>query len=434
MSQFILALLGEQNVSPLILRFDLIFRSERSFFVQIPHCGFEKYLFERWNKQMMESKVFADNFSRSFSESGDFFQFLSARQARSKWMTAPSKELRFEPVERGSTLGNLYMQIYDHNGAAEILEDTMENTSLLLKVDGKDYPVRSCAIKTVLERARISGHALNKVSKTVFAEILNYCMGVASGDSLIKIADEKVSAVHGGDPKDYTVMEMLPLFKATSDFLNREYPGNTFMTAHFDHSIATAIWRLDGQADNLLDTYHREIAAKGLQTEKMVPALRFSTSDVGMSGANLYPIFLVGAESRIVPLGYSIRTEHKNGVDMQYFEEQLRLVYAQFEKALDKQVQLMNIEIRYPVTTLMRVLKRIKAPKKASYEAMDYFVAIHGDSPCTAYELFMQMSDVIFSAQCDGASGLRIAQLEEIVSRALNVNWHEYDHPGDFKW
>ena len=313
-----------------------------------------------------------------------------------------------------------------------ILNEDM--SSFRVKVDGKDYPVRSCAIKTVLERARISGHALNKVSKTVFAEILNYCMGVASGDSLIKIADEKVSAVHGGDPKDYTVMEMLPLFKATSDFLNREYPGNTFMTAHFDHSIATAIWRLDGQADKLLDTYHREIAAKGLQTEKMVPALRFSTSDVGMSGANLYPIFLVGAESRIVPLGYSIRTEHKNGVDMQYFEEQLRLVYAQFEKALDKQVQLMNIEIRYPVTTLMRVLKRIKAPKKASYEAMDYFVAIHGDSPCTAYELFMQMSDVIFSAQCDGASGLRIAQLEEIVSRALNVNWHEYDHPGDFKW
>ena len=93
----------------------------------------------------------------------------------------------------------------------------MENTSLLLKVDGKDYPVRSCAIKTVLERARISGHALNKVSKTVFAEILNYCMGVASGDSLIKIADEKVSAVHGGDPKDYTVMEMLPLFTLMSN-------------------------------------------------------------------------------------------------------------------------------------------------------------------------------------------------------------------------
>ena len=146
---------------------------------------------------MTERKIFADSFSQSFTEAGEFFQFLSDRKSRSQWMTAPSRELQFEPVERGSTLGNLYMQIYDHNGTGEILEDTMANTSLLLKVDGKDYPVRSCAIKTVLERARISGHALNKVSKAVFAEILNYCMGVASGDSLIKIADEKVSAVHG---------------------------------------------------------------------------------------------------------------------------------------------------------------------------------------------------------------------------------------------
>ena len=125
---------------------------------------------------MTESKVFTDNFSRSFTESGDFFQFLSDRKARSKWMTAPSRELQFEPVERGSTLGNLYMQIYDSNGKAEILEDTMENTSLLMRVNGETIPVRSCAIKTVLERARISGNALSKVSKAVFAEILNYCI------------------------------------------------------------------------------------------------------------------------------------------------------------------------------------------------------------------------------------------------------------------
>ena len=94
----------------------------------------------------------------------------------------------------------------------------------------------------------------------------------------------------------------------------------------------------------------------------------------------------------------------------------------------------MNIEIRYPVTTLMRVLKRIKAPKKASYEAMDYFMAIHGEDPCTAYDLFMQMSDVIFSAQCDGASGSKIAQMEENVARAFTVRWKDYDIPGEAKW
>ena len=96
---------------------------------------------------MMESKVFADNFSRSFSESGDFFQFLSARQARSKWMTAPSKELRFEPVERGSTLGNLYMQIYDHNGDADVLEDTMENKRRRKIIETAELPIASAEVR-----------------------------------------------------------------------------------------------------------------------------------------------------------------------------------------------------------------------------------------------------------------------------------------------
>ncbi len=383
---------------------------------------------------MTETKVFADDFSCSFSNSGDFLRFLDERASNSQWLTAHSKDLRFEPLEKNSPAGNLFLQLYSINGSGDAIIDTMENTSLLMRVNGESYPVRSCALKTVLERARISGYALNKVSKTVFAEILNYCMGVASGDSLIKVADEKVSAVHGGDPKDYAIMEMVPLFEHVCDYVNREFPGNHFVTARFDHSMATAIWRLDGQADKLLDTYRREVAAKGLNPNGIVPALRFSTSDVGMSGANLYPIFLHGNSDRIIPLGYPIKTEHKSGVDLDYFDQQLNLLYARFCDAIQAQMKLLNIDVRYPATTMLGVLKRIGAPKKASYEALDYFTAIHGDTPCTAYELFMQMSDVIFSAQCDGATGTRIAQLEEIIARALRVNWSEYDRPGDFKW
>lgn len=83
---------------------------------------------------------------------------------------------------------------------------------------------------------------------------------------------------------------------------------------------------------------------------------------------------------------------------------------------------------------MLGVLKRIGAPKKASYEAADLFAAQQGDRPCTAYEIYLAMSEVIFISQCNGASGTRIAQLEEVLARALNINWHEYDRPGDFKW
>lgn len=384
---------------------------------------------------MTESKIFADSYSATFRESEEFLRFLKERKDNSKWMTAPSKSLQFQSIERDTSLGNLYMQIYQHNGREDLLNDTMDNTSLLLSVNGCEYPVRSCALKTILERARISGHALNKVSNTVFTQILNYCMDVASGDSLIKVADEKISAVHGGDPKDYAILEMLPLFQKVKDYLENQFPGCNFMTATFDHSLAMAIWSLDGQTDELLDTYRREVAAKGLDTSKVVrPGLRFMTSDVGVSGANLYPILLVGSANRIVPLGYPIKTEHKHGKDLEYFDEQLNLLYARFNEAIAKQTALLMIDVRNPYNTMLGVLKRIGAPKKASFETADMYMAQNGYAPCTAYELYLAMSEVIFMAQCDGATGSRIAQLEEIIARALNVNWHEYDRVGDFRW
>ena len=264
---------------------------------------------------MTESKIYADNYRCSFLDSDQFLEFLKDRKENSLWMTAPSNSLQFRPLVKDSEMGNLYMQLYQSNGRADILADTMENTSLLLSVNGQDYPVRSCALKTILERARISGNALGKVSKTVLTQILNYCLDVATGDSLIKVADEKVSAVHGGDPSDYAVLEMQAMFQTVKDFLDREFPGNTFLTANYDHSIVTAIWSLDGQARDLLDTYNRELAAHGLYGKvKVTPGLRFTTSDVGMSGANLFPILLNKQGDKIIPLGAPIKTEHSNGV------------------------------------------------------------------------------------------------------------------------
>ena len=385
---------------------------------------------------MTDQKIYADNFRCTFDDPGDFIQFLKERKENSRWMTAPSRNLVFESLEKNTQMGELYLKLYDHDGRAEIIADTMENTSLLLKVNGETYPVRSCAIKSILERARISGHALNKVSKSIFTQILNYCMDVASGDSLIKVADDKVSAVHGGDPKDYAILEILPLVQCVRSFLDRDFAGNHFLTANFDHSIVTAIWSLDGQANELMETYRQAVAEKGV-TEAMSarPGLRFTTSDVGVSAANLYPILLLGGSNRIIPLGDPLKLDHKNGADLDAFASSMDQLYACFKESIERQQQLLDVEIRYPYTTMLGVLKRIGITKKMSYEVADLFAGQSGvSSGCNAYQLYLAMSDVIFLAQCEGASAYRIAQLEENIARALRINWHEYDRPGDFKW
>ena len=122
---------------------------------------------------MKDGKIYRDDFSCSFRDQSRFLEFLKERKENSMWFKAPSRSLQFQSIKRDSGLGNLYMQIYQNNGKADILADTMDNTSILLNVNGCDYPVRSCALKTILERARISGYALSKVSADVFSQILN---------------------------------------------------------------------------------------------------------------------------------------------------------------------------------------------------------------------------------------------------------------------
>ena len=96
-----------------------------------------------------------------------------------------SNEIRFYPIEEGHQISAMLEEKLRETGKANVFEDTLEHTRLILKVKEDLYPVRSCAIKTILERARISGNALNKVQKAELAQILNYCMGVAGGDGVI---------------------------------------------------------------------------------------------------------------------------------------------------------------------------------------------------------------------------------------------------------
>lgn len=171
---------------------------------------------------MSETMCYADNFSRSFGEQQECLQFLREREENASWHSIPTKEVRFEAIDESSTSGKVLCDWYRLMGKEGILQDTMANTQLLLRAEDALYPVRSCALSTILSRARISGHALSKVSKPVLAQILNHCVSVASGNALLRLSDEKVSAMHGGDESEYAVLEIPELFQAVTDQLENE--------------------------------------------------------------------------------------------------------------------------------------------------------------------------------------------------------------------
>ena len=380
---------------------------------------------------MNETKVYSDGYFQSFAGEGDFLGFLKNREDQTTWKTESSSALRIEALVKDTAKTDAIVDDYRSKGKEDVIEDTFDGTQLVLHTGKECIPVRSCAIKTILERAKISGNALSKVDRGVFAKILNHCLKVADGKALLKVSDEKVSAVHGGDKSDYSVLEMYELFTKTSDYLKVNFKDVTYAGGFFDHSLSTAIWSLDGNPE-LIDAYKNLLSMHTVKCFDLKASVRLTTSDVGISGANLYPSLIV--DGRNIPLGSPLKLEHKNGATMKDFEKKLEMLYSQYDLAIGKLEKLLAITIKNPLNTMIGVMSKIGIPKKYGVPALEKFNAIHGDGFCRAHDIYYGIAEVVFLMQCAGESGVKVTQMEETVSRALNIKWHEYDLPGEIKW
>ena len=386
----------------------------------------------------MTEAIYRDDFAKIFNNEEEFLQFLKDRDNGAQWNRRLVSSLRFKSLDEMDEETEDIIEAYCEAGNSDILEDTMDNTQLVLEVYDETCPVRSCAIKTILDRAQISGNSLKKVKKSVFARILNDCLDVGNGEALIKFTEGKISAVHGGDKSDYAVLDMAVLFEKTIEFLRKNFPGAEYKGATFDHSLVTALWELSGQ-DELVETYRETLSKNDIKATDIIPSVRLITSDVGVSGVNLYPQ-LMTSKGRIIPIGSPLKLEHKNGAVIADFEEHLEMLYSQYENALKKLASLIEIRIANPVNTMLGVMKKIKITKKLAFEAVELFKYQCGTDPCTAHDIYYGIAEVIFMTQTADASdekpisGMKIFQTEENVMKALNIRWKDYDIPGDVKW
>ena len=158
-----------------------------------------------------------------------------------------------------------------------------------MRVNGELYPVHMTAYKSLLDRAKIGGTALPKLSREVLAEVLNECLKLYSADALLLIRDEKISAVHSGDEVDYSVLPIDELLKVLQAKLDARFSGNEFESGYCDHSLVSASWRMPDQKEDLLGTHATKVLTaqgKATMASKLMPGIRFMTSDTGVASAN----------------------------------------------------------------------------------------------------------------------------------------------------
>lgn len=190
---------------------------------------------------------------------------------------------------------------------------------------------------------------------------------------------------------------MKAMFETTCEYLNLNFKGSVYMEGSgiYDHSIVSAMWKLGGSQE-LLDTYRKALDAHGMDEKILSPALRFTTSDVAASGANLYPMLLTDGPNGVISLGSPIKLAHDKGATILDFRKNLEQVCARYVDAMKNLTQLMDIEIRNPVNCLKLLMKELGIKQKIRNEVVELFVSQNGEGACTAHDLYYAMNEASF--------------------------------------
>lgn len=374
-----------------------------------------------------------DSYCVQFNDLPAMLSYHEQLRKDSRWERTEVKGLRVAPLEKTSPLFSDTAR-FDPTVSEEAIVDTTDNLRLAIQVGGRYFPLRDTAYKSLLDRARVGGTALPKLGREKLAQVLNDCLSLHKDNALLLIRDEKVSAAHSGDSKDYSILEIDQLLDGLRGKVDERFPGNIYVGGYSDHSVTSASWSLPGQKADLLDTYEKLLEAQGQKTvaAKLTPGIRFSTSDTGMASAKVSAL-LVGLQYPI-HIGGMVAVEHKRQSKITDFTDSLEMLFAQFGDSVARLAKLLSVPLDYPVNAMTAVCKKLSLPKKAALESIAMFETANGDSPATAHDVFMAMQEIPFILKTGGTSESKLLSLQENMARALTLRWSDYDLARQVSW
>ena len=377
-------------------------------------------------------KSCCDSYHTQFSAFPDMLSYHEKIRTDSRWERTEVKNLEVAALDKASPLFNDTTS-FDSSVSRDAIEDTAENLKLAIKVKDKFFPLRDTAYKSLLDRAKVGGSALPKLPREKLAELINSCLALHKDSALLLVRDEKVSAAHSGDTRDYSVLEIDQLLDGLQSKMDERFPGNQFSGGYVDHSITSASWTLPDQKTELLDTYTKLLAAEGktAMAAKLMPGIRFSTSDTGVASAKVSAL-LVGLQYPI-HIGGMISVEHRRQSKVPDFVESLDMLFAQFGDSVARLSGLLSIHLDHPVNAMTAICKRLALPKKAAMEAIDMFEMAIGEDSATAHDVFVAMQEIPFILKTQGTPESKLLALQENMARALTLKWRDYDYAREVK-
>lgn len=317
---------------------------------------------------------FKDDFFAGFVREEKMMEFLTELEERAEWHRISADKLEIFPIEEGTCID---VEVEEEE-SKEIVKDTCRHTGLMVRFEKGTYPVGNTAMKTLENRARISGKALSLLPKEKLARILNECLEVSGGTALVRIGEGKVRAAHSGA---YKVLPMPQIFHIASESIHENYREVQFAGGSFEQSRATARWEIRDR--ELLETYEKLMATYEGRCPQLAAQIRVTTSDTADSGANIFYHLLVGPGKRRIAMGMAVKMEHEGQNSVERFAENLETTFSRYREAACKLERLTHVQISYPLNVMHGMLQNIRMPAELREETMNLFMNTNGEVAVT---------------------------------------------------
>lgn len=358
-------------------------------------------------------KVYSDGFEKRFDDYQEFMDFIAERRATQCLIDAGDVSvLKLLPQDDLDVAFGVEKELRDDTDTA--------GTGLYWQTgDGRVIPSRSAPLSQALNQLGCRGQFLERLGNEGFADLMNgYVFPYARGPKKIFMEDGKASGFVSAT--EFTEIPAYDVMGTVTQFFAEEFPKAEFESGTFTHEYTWAVWSLESHMDRF----------SVLDGTGIIPKLTVVTSDCGLSSVTVRP-YMKGKHFGI-PVR-PLRVQHRGKAGLGSVRAELEKAYSMVIRTLADLEALKEVPVNNPVSTLKRLMKEEKLPKREALEAAEHFRLANGDGPCTAFDCYMAVCEVLQLLPGEMSAEQRF-RAEDSVCRCMSARWHDYDLPGDFSW
>lgn len=386
-------------------------------------------------------KLLTKNEVRSFGQFEELKDFNLTQEQNYSWIEFDTTEGVYVPLEDMPICVSI---VRDDLGISKDVSDEtiasqMSDTKLALSYPSAGkmdcYPVGPTAYKGLLERVGASCSALSslkdtrkmdEVSPSDKATICNLLTKYTKGKSLLLVGDEMVLADLSSD---YVVLPFSEILNITEKELKRTFEKVKYICGRVSHesSYVEFMFNDDEVESNLYDAFS-EI---GLDINGYNAHLGVLTSDVGLSGVNVYPFIRSESNGDVISIGTPIKLEHIGSADVEKFRENLLSCFASYRDVAEHLKKMNEIKISNPADCLYNIGHKIALSEKILKEMCEEFDHEYPYScpGSIVYVKLFEVLDNIVSDSDEKISDIRMMQISENITRICFYSLSKFDMP-----